>query len=306
MGTKSMSFRMMFVFSLGQSLWLACGARETSRLHISGGAPAEAALTPTVALIKKDSQGIDYVYCTGVLLSRTHVLTAAHCSQDHQDKIYAPEEVKVIWGENSPEDHFDKALAVKALQPHPDYNAGLMGKDADGVIKPQDAFDIAVWELRSPAPTVAPLAKVLSPESASQLLSKSLSVKLMGFGAESGFESPWTKHIYREAQTPYQPEFEREVRRKERVNGRLINHRVVVRYPGHSAYEFFAGGKDLPDTCKGDSGGPVFLEPASLLLGVTSRGDATCDRGGVYSLVPAFAPWLESLDVPVSYENYGE
>lgn len=47
-------------------------------------------------------------------------------------------------------------------------------------------------------------------------------------------------------------------------------------------------------TCEGDSGGPVFVEENGVqyLIGITSRGDLLCNGVGVYTAVPSFIDFL--------------
>lgn len=47
-------------------------------------------------------------------------------------------------------------------------------------------------------------------------------------------------------------------------------------------------------TCEGDSGGPVFVEEdgVNYLVGITSRGDLLCNGVGVYTAVPSFIDWI--------------
>jgi secreted trypsin-like serine protease len=81
-------------------------------------------------------------------------------------------------------------------------------------------------------------------------------------------------------------------------NGRPIKKSIIHSVPGKTESEFFAGGRNLPDTCKGDSGGPAFIKDQDgrlLLAGITSRGAVGCDQGGVYTLVPAFLPWINGV-----------
>jgi secreted trypsin-like serine protease len=65
----------------------------------------------------------------------------------------------------------------------------------------------------------------------------------------------------------------------------------------------FAAGRPLleKDSCRGDSGGPAYLEVDDqwYLAGATSRavpGRRTCGDGGIYSRVPVFAHWIRSVD----------
>ncbi len=69
--------------------------------------------------------------------------------------------------------------------------------------------------------------------------------------------------------------------------------------------ELVLGGSAGNDTCRGDSGGPLFelLTTAKdcvwRLLALTSRrvpdANATCGGGGIYTRVDALAPWMKSL-----------
>lgn len=47
-------------------------------------------------------------------------------------------------------------------------------------------------------------------------------------------------------------------------------------------------------TCEGDSGGPVFVEENGVqyLVGITSRGDLLCNGQGIYTSVPSFIEFL--------------
>ena len=69
--------------------------------------------------------------------------------------------------------------------------------------------------------------------------------------------------------------------------------------------EFVAASKsENADTCKGDSGGPVYLiggppeQRVFRLIGITSRATPgapdVCGDGGVYELVPAYRDWIRA------------
>ena len=66
--------------------------------------------------------------------------------------------------------------------------------------------------------------------------------------------------------------------------------------------EFVAGQPFLEkDSCRGDSGGPAYVERDGrwLLMGATSRaipGRRTCGDGGIYTSVPAYEGWVRALD----------
>jgi secreted trypsin-like serine protease len=80
--------------------------------------------------------------------------------------------------------------------------------------------------------------------------------------------------------------------------------KLIQRYPlpaCHLGKEIVAG-KPLfnHDTCRGDSGGPLYISISGkwLLAGVTSRGtdlaQTMCGDGGIYTRVDKYRAWIES------------
>jgi len=288
---------------VASSLFLtACSAAplaEHSTSKIVQGHPLEARTQAVVALLKQDEQGIFYAYCTGVLISKQHLLTAAHCSLAADGSIYPASALRVVWGENDPEENPEQARSVRSLHPHPLYDQGQMGKDAEGLIKPQQANDLAVWELEYPV-AEAVLVPLMEPQSRDSFVQSEHVIHILGFGQQTSWSSPWAPHMLMGAATPYRPQVSWQVQRREWVAGHWIKRTVTVELPAFSSTEFYAGDKGYPDTCKGDSGGPALLQTALdawLLVGVTSRGAASCDRGGVYTWVPAYVDWLTEIGV---------
>jgi secreted trypsin-like serine protease len=82
--------------------------------------------------------------------------------------------------------------------------------------------------------------------------------------------------------------------------GKVKGRSDATVYGCHPNREIVAGKPlFLHDTCKGDSGGPFFVQDAKgrwLLAGVTSRGtdlaQTMCGDGGLYVRVDAFAAWI--------------
>jgi Trypsin len=71
--------------------------------------------------------------------------------------------------------------------------------------------------------------------------------------------------------------------------------------------EFVAGKPGLDrDSCKGDSGGPAYIEVDGqwLLAGAVSRSTLrayrTCGDGGIYTRVAAYREWIESVGGPLA------
>ena len=84
-----------------------------------------------------------------------------------------------------------------------------------------------------------------------------------------------------------------------RVNGRSDG----AVYGCHAGQEIVAGKPLLlRDTCKGDSGGPLYVAGAGgrwLLAGVTSRGTdlatTMCGDGGLYTRVDQYQTWITKV-----------
>ena len=281
------------------ALLLGCSDHPSANSpKVIGGQPADAAKLPVVALIKPDSEGIPYSFCSGTLLTPTIVLTAAHCSVDSKDHVYEVSKLGVVVGHSQPEQVIDQRIAVAKVTPHPQFQRDKMGKDSDGSVRLNEAYDIALWELAKPAKGTV-LATVLSLESVSAVFTDQAKLTLAGYGQKSAWDSPWTAHELAAAETPFRTQYKQKTSvLKVNENGRSIRKTEIIELPALAATEFYAGGFGEPDTCKGDSGGPVFARTGTgdlRVVGVTSRGSGTCEEGGVYTLVPAFTDWLKSL-----------
>ena len=76
---------------------------------------------------------------------------------------------------------------------------------------------------------------------------------------------------------------------------RETNVRVAEPLVGKS--EFYIDQTNGHGICSGDSGGPSFVQTAAgdlQQVGITSRGDETCAKGGLYTLVPAYLKWIDA------------
>ncbi len=199
--------------------------------------------------------------CTATLISPQHVLTAAHCV-DGATKLYAVFAVDAL-----------SDLKERGLQNNPDVvpvvdkkiNPKWVGAK-NGAVKGIDAGDIAILKLSKAAPSNMKVTKLYS-----YSLNKGQSLVAAGYGITSG-----TTH---------------------EGSGLLRETNVVVEEPlvGHS--EFYIDQTNGHGPCSGDSGGPSFVQNAYgelTQVGITSRGDETCTKGGIYTLIPAYSTWIST------------
>ena len=247
----------------------------TSRAPVVGGRPAGAdEIYSTVALVSNDDLS---QICTGTLIDPRTVLTAAHCVEiideytwEHQG-FAQPDSIAVSAGKldlrdlSRPEVH-----AVASIRAHPNYNGVVEGGDADGLGR---LNDIAVLSLERPITTV-PSVRVLSMEQDDAHLDRGTEVVIEGYGL-TNLVDDYQEPVLNIARTEYQR---------------------------RSDFEFIAGRDGLPDTCNGDSGGPVYVELGGVryVVGVTSRPTDTavelCGEGGIYTLASAYIDWIGTSD----------
>ena len=297
MSTASLSEtveRFFLTTSLALLLLSSCGRTGPGHLAIIGGETQTTNPYPIVALLKPDSQGILFAYCAGTLVNSRTVVTAAHCSVDEENRAYDPATVYVVAGSAQPESTEAVHLAVAKVIPHENFDRSQMTADGDTLVKPGAANDIAVWQLLAPIPA-AVTAALPSVGPAGDPLVDGVMLTVMGFGQKSSWESPFAPHTLSRAQIPYFSTVKLALSTIVIDEGRSKRVSQVHEFAGRSAFEFYAGGKDYPDTCKGDSGGGAMMPAPGgqfLLVGITSRGSLMCDRGGVYTLVGAYAGWL--------------
>ncbi len=223
------------------------------------GRPAEAnEIFATVALVS----GNGSPFCTGTLIAPRVVVTAAHCLDgQNTNDVYIASGMLSAWDANN-----NNFTATSQLVTHNSYN-NFSGGGGDGY-GVGNTYDIGIV-ITSSAVTNVPAAPILSMNDFDNVVGYGANVVITGYGINNlNTGSAGVLYI---AQTPF-------------------SHR--------SATEFLAGNPQTPDTCNGDSGGPVYavVNNQLFLIGATSRAAAnasvSCGDGGIYSLVSAFEDWI--------------
>lgn len=236
---------------------------------IDGTAATEGQIASAVALLDAKTGEL---LCSGTLLAPTVVVSAAHCVAiedltTHAIHEKAPGEILVVAGAlDATAATPDQRHEIAGIIRHPGYPGPISDMDPDGLGKEDD---LCLLLLKSPITSlhvveVPPLRKV------DGLLHEKTPLTIAGYGTRD-LMGTLAGELY-VAQTPFQ-----------RAN----------------ESEFLAGGKGSPDTCRGDSGGPVYVTDAgeTYLVGAASRGTisavALCGEGGIYTLLPAYTAWMQ-------------
>lgn len=234
--------------------------------------PNEPFAQSTVALympMTEPSEGIAN-FCTGTLIDKDVVLTAAHCFADVAElSLNIPVEelvpkVRIGFGLNlvtSEQDPQVTFVKIKQVVIHPEYRAGSVSR-ATRTPMP----DVAIVQLEKEAPEFATPA-TLGVDST--LIAAGREITLAGYGVTSGRTRTLPKQLMRVKVNIHNPQ----------ITTAQFTYKVIN---GKSA-------------CFADSGGPAYFEVAPnqfVVGGITSWGDGFCSRVGAYTSIPAFADFI--------------
>ncbi|MCX5743710.1 MAG: serine protease, partial [Proteobacteria bacterium] len=227
---------------------------------VVGGQPAPPGKWPDIVALPFDGSA-DTVYCTGVLIAPTVVLTAGHCVNA------PPAPGRVLIGVDSlAEPATGELIDVAAIHEYP---------------SSQTSLDLAVLVLATPS-TRTPRA-VATGWARADILDDA-AVALVGFGALDRDATQFSDVLHEATTTITDHDCSRALK--------------GCHAAAQPAGELGAGGGGI-DTCPGDSGGPLYLETTygTFLAGITSRGydDAKflCSEGGIYERPDKVLAWIE-------------
>lgn len=237
-------------------------ARQSGNARIIGGAAVPAGEFEDCVAVGDDSNW----GCTGTLIARNVVLTAAHCESLHSRVFVGPDVTKLSSG---------RVFKVKRHVRHPKFDSEFRN-------------DLMILILDKPVTGVKP--RQIAPKT---LIDKATVARLVGFGSTrlDGFGQLGAKL---QTDVPIV---------SQACKGKVNGDPDGEVYGCHLNREIVAGKPLLlQDSCKGDSGGPLFVADSKgkwCLAGATSRGTdlakTMCGDGGIYVRVDMYASWIESV-----------
>lgn len=277
------AYKALFVTLLG--ITLGCGDSGTRSLDDSEIAAAEGyvvggwAASPAqiFATVEIRRSGASTGFCSGALISRRLVVTAAHCAVVEPEpglvQPIAPGGLEVMAGHLSSESVAPHMVrVVQYVRFHEGYDHDfIMGRSRSGAGQGGmgSPNDIALLFLSAPFDDV-PKAPMLDRERESSLVHH----------GDLGFVAGYGVYDLENA-----------------LAGRLYISDAVIDILGPR--ELLTRRLDqLGDSCFGDSGGPLYVptEEGDYLVGLVSRGRSDvkrdCGDGGVYTLLSAYLPWI--------------
>ncbi len=237
----------------------------------------------TVALYlagKRDDGSVQGI-CTATLIAKDVILTAGHCIKDVAEVfLKIPLEsliarLRVGFGLPRVTKESDSQvtfLKVKKVLVHPNYESEMV-KKAKSVAMP----DLTVILLDGEAPAgYEPVALGTD----INLIEKGANITLAGYGYTSGSEFT--------------------------LPTQLMKVDVSITEPKMTSAQFSYTTVDGKTACMGDSGGPAYMKGKNgefFVVGVTSWGDSSCSRYGVYTNVPAFSDFILNSMASLHQQN---
>ncbi|XP_065073297.1 serine protease grass-like isoform X3 [Ochlerotatus camptorhynchus] len=261
-----------------------CGRIVTDR--ISHGNVTQVFSYPWMAVLRYDYNGTIIGECSGSLINKRYILTAAHCLNMEIHSVVLGEHTKGqdidcniyhdIKGEEIERDCAGpiEEFGIESFDVHQDYNRPIYSNDI-GLIRLDK--DVTMNDHIKPIclPVTADLQKKVFEN-----------YVVTGWGTT---EAQKESNILLEAVLPYVDISECRLKLKE--------NQIYVRL---SDNQMCAGGKNKVDSCKGDSGGPLgfsanYNGARFVQFGIVSFGVKDCGQKsvpGVYCRVAAYMDWI--------------
>ncbi|XP_063703686.1 uncharacterized protein LOC134833327 [Culicoides brevitarsis] len=238
---------------------------------IAHGIDAERGEFPFMAVLLKYEDGNYTRQCGGTIITKRHILTAAHCIW-YRDTSEFVRTAKIRVGSI----YFDEGyqeLGLSGVIPHEKYQNTGSGNDIALLFLSSD-IDISLDSY--PACL----------HNAQKSLEENSTVTVVGFGETHDTNEPI---VLQKAEINV-------------LNPQKCSKEVIFKlgFDGLRKEQICAGDLDIKsDTCKGDSGGPLIQidkNDRKIVVGLTSFGPAFCDSNkvpGVYTRISPYLAWIE-------------
>jgi secreted trypsin-like serine protease len=271
-----------------------------SASHIFGGKASDATFQKEngivgLVIVSQDIFGNKFQStCTGTLIDRKLILTAAHCIQaDDFSQIIGVASVFVPDFSLITEENMEANVVYADLFfQHEDFQ-----KDLD-FENPQDKTiwnDIALIRLEKEAPEDFKTAQIINSSSKKLKKAKLTSLLLSGFGIS-------TPIVRKEVKNSISGEIKvLEVPEKISTSGVLRQvDGIAVTSVTADQKEILLNQRSKKGACHGDSGGPAFITTADnqlIQVGLTSRGTnrlGNCNEDAIYTGLAGYSEWIST------------
>lgn len=254
-----------------------CGLTNRKAVKIVGGQDASLGDWPWIAAIYYRSKSDTHptTRCSGTLISKDWVVTAAHCFVDQNLVPFSVRLGDLNLDETVADGATPIDVPIEEVLVHPNFT-----------VRPP-VNDIALLRLKNPVEFTEQIHPVC-------LFNQSETFKSSSFYTNKApFIMGWGKQNFEGSVSSMLQEAQVDVIDKNVCSKNYVNHNVVI-----DDRVLCAGGKGK-DTCKGDSGGPLIIPIGSkhYLAGIVSFGVGCGDPSfpGVYTRVVEFLSWIAQV-----------
>ncbi|XP_011197759.2 serine protease grass [Bactrocera dorsalis] len=256
--------------------------------RVSNGKAVRLGQYPFMALLKYNVRGRQFL-CGGTLITSRFVLTAAHCKTDQL--------ISVRLGEHDLSTDVDciSSSIRLCLPPPEDYQIEEIFEHPQ-YMNPRFTHDVALLKLKREVKTEVHIRPICLPIS-QVVYDNSDAIQYFDIAGWGRTENSHNTNVLQHAQIPHQP--------------REVCQRIFAKAGVNITQDHIcAGGENKIDTCKGDSGGPLFTTvpfktfnsvtiKRQVQFGVVSFGLTGCGGENVnaaaYANLFQYMPWITEI-----------